>query len=94
MRTVKTKKELIKAIEDGEKHIYVADEKLYMACKIAKRKMELQRKMESHFLETVMQPINLVSDKVIIRKSHDITIPDINFSHAAYFLPCHPMSQD
>jgi len=28
------------------------------------------------------------------RKSHDITIPDINFSHSAYFLPCHPMSQD
>lgn len=35
MRTVKTKKELIKAIEDGERSIIVDSKRLYAACKLA-----------------------------------------------------------
>lgn len=35
MRTVKTKKELIKAIQDGEKHIKIKSLDLYAACKLA-----------------------------------------------------------
>lgn len=35
MRIVKTKKELIKAIEDGEKHIRIDSKSLYAACKLA-----------------------------------------------------------
>lgn len=35
MLTVKTKKELIKAIEDGEKHIKIDSKPLYAACKLA-----------------------------------------------------------
>lgn len=37
MRTVRTKKELKQAIKDGEKHIYVANDKLYRACKVASK---------------------------------------------------------
>lgn len=35
MRIVKTKKELIKAIEDGERHIKIDSKSLYAACKLA-----------------------------------------------------------
>lgn len=35
MRKVKTKKELIKAIEDGERHIKIDSKSLYVACKLA-----------------------------------------------------------
>lgn len=35
MRTVKTKKELIKAIEDGERYIKIDSTSLYVACKLA-----------------------------------------------------------
>ena len=35
MRKVKTKKELIKAIQDGEKHIKIESLDLYAACKLA-----------------------------------------------------------
>lgn len=37
MRTVKTKKELIKAIEDGERTIKVDSKRLYAACKLAEK---------------------------------------------------------
>lgn len=37
MRTVKTKKELIQAINDGEKEIMVDDPKLYAACVVAEK---------------------------------------------------------
>ncbi len=37
MRTVKTKEELIKAIEDGERNIYVASKQLYAACYLAEK---------------------------------------------------------
>lgn len=35
MRIVKNKKELIKAIEDGERHIKIESKSLYAACKLA-----------------------------------------------------------
>lgn len=35
MRTVKTKNELIKAIEEGERHIKIDSKSLYAACKLA-----------------------------------------------------------
>lgn len=34
MRIVKTKKEPIKAIEDGERHIKIDSKSLYAACKL------------------------------------------------------------
>lgn len=37
MRTVKTKKELIQAIEDGEKHIKIDSQNLYDACILAEK---------------------------------------------------------
>ena len=37
MKTVKTKKELIEAIKNGEKEVYVDSKKLFIACRMAER---------------------------------------------------------
>ena len=37
MKTVKTKKELIEAIKNGEKEVYVDSKRLFLACRMAER---------------------------------------------------------
>ena len=37
MKTVKTKKELIEAIKNGEKEVYVDSKKLFLACRMAEK---------------------------------------------------------
>lgn len=51
MRTVKTKKELIKAIEDGERTIKVDSKRLYAACKLAE-KYDSVKNLLKHYLFT------------------------------------------
>ena len=54
MRTVKTKKELIKAIEDGERTIKVDSKRLYAACILAEKYDSVKTLLKHYvFTETV-----------------------------------------
>ncbi len=55
MRTVKTKKELIKAIEDGERTIKVDSKRLYTACKLAE-KYDSVKNLLKHYAITKLAP--------------------------------------
>lgn len=57
MRTVKTKKELIKAIEDGEKHIKIESVKLYAACELAEEYNSASQIMKHYVFSKVFSKI-------------------------------------
>lgn len=71
MRTVKTKKELIKAIEDGERTIKVDSKRLYAACKLAE-KYDSVKTLLKHYVFTKLTDVpkkwgavNLERDAVV-----------------------------
>ena len=49
MRTVSTKKELVKAIKDGETNIKIDSLKLYVACKLADKYESIKSLLVSYF---------------------------------------------
>ena len=55
MRTVKTKKELIKAIENGEKHIKIESTKLYAACVLAEKYNSVSQIMKHYVFSKIGQ---------------------------------------
>lgn len=86
MRTVKTKKELIKAIEDGERYIKIDSTSLYVACKLAET-YENTTLLLKHYAITKITNIigsvgtmNIVANgtKAAPQKDHDKTVGTMN----------------
>ncbi len=70
MRTISTKKELVQAINDGERHVYVADKKLYDTCKVVSHIQSheslLSKLLKSRCEYLVIEGGNVVAITVVV----------------------------
>lgn len=74
MIIVKTKKELIRAIENGEKHIRVDSKKLYAACKLAESYDTVSELIERYIREGLMSLISPMACVVSLSTGAVVTI--------------------
>lgn len=80
MRIVKTKKELIKAIEDGERHIKIDSKSLYAACELAETYDSTTALLKHYAIQNVTDvrvsagTMNLVADGAVVAITITISV--------------------